>query len=89
MANDRNGGVKEQTADILAQIERRLAEAGSDKQHLISVSIWLEDINDFNEMNEAWDAWVDPHAKPVRATVQSLNAGEGALVEIMAHALLK
>jgi enamine deaminase RidA (YjgF/YER057c/UK114 family) len=89
MAKNRNGDVREQTADILAQIDKHLMEAGSDKHHLISVSIWLQDIADFDEMNVAWDAWIDPQAKPVRATVESRNAGDGALVEIMAQALVK
>ncbi len=33
--------VAEQTADILAQIDAHLAEAGTDKTKLLSANIWL------------------------------------------------
>jgi enamine deaminase RidA (YjgF/YER057c/UK114 family) len=48
--------VREQTADILAQIDELLAEAGTDKSNLLTANIWLTDISTFPEMNEAWSA---------------------------------
>lgn len=78
--------VKEQTADILAQIDAILKDAGTDKTMLLKVNIWLTDIDTWDEMNEAWDAWVVPGQVPARATVESRLAGPGYDVEIMVEA---
>lgn len=80
-------GVTAQTADILAQIDAILAEAGSDKSKILTANIWLRDISTFAEMNVAWTAWVDPKALPARATVEAKLAREDILVEIMVQAL--
>ena len=86
-AKDKSGGVAEQTADILAQIDHYLALAGTSKSKLVKVNVWLADVSTFAEMNSAWEAWVDPACPPARATVESRLAGSGSLVEIMAEAL--
>jgi enamine deaminase RidA (YjgF/YER057c/UK114 family) len=80
--------VKEQTADILAQIDETLKEAGSDKTKIVKANIWLTDIKKWAEMNEAWDAWVVPNQTPARATVESKLAAPGLDVEIMVEAAL-
>ena len=50
--------VADQTKEILAAIDRLLAEAGSDKTKILSATIYLADIATFAEMNAVWDAWV-------------------------------
>lgn len=80
------GGVRAQTADILAKIEARLAEAGSSKARILSIQIWLADIATFAEMNEVYDAWVDKANPPTRATVEAKLAAPEYLVEIAAIA---
>lgn len=87
-AADRSGGVREQTADILKQIDGYLAMAGTDKTRIVVANIWLKDIANFNEMNAAWEAWVDPAQPPARATVESRLAAENILVEIQVQALV-
>ena len=58
---------------ILAKIDTLLAAAGTDKSKLISAQIWVKDISQhFKPMNKVWCAWLDPKAKPVRATVEPL-----------------
>src|SRR5688572_7542555 len=74
--------VAEQTAAILARIDRLLAEAGTDKTKLLSANIWLVDIKAFDDMNKVWDAWVAPGCAPARATVESKLAAPQFLVEI-------
>jgi enamine deaminase RidA (YjgF/YER057c/UK114 family) len=69
----RGSGVDEQTRDILASIDRLLAQAGTDKSRLLSATIWLTDMSTFGQMNKAWEAWVVPGATPARATVLSPN----------------
>jgi enamine deaminase RidA (YjgF/YER057c/UK114 family) len=80
--------VKEQTKDILAQIDAVLKQAGSDKTKILKANIWLTDIKTWAEMNEAWDAWVKPGETPARATVESKLAGPGLDVEIMVEAAI-
>lgn len=77
-----------QTADILRQIDALLADAGTDKQHLLTVQIFLADLADFAAMNRAWDAWLDPAHKPARATVQARLANPAWRVEITGIAAL-
>ncbi|NJM28995.1 MAG: RidA family protein [Rhizobiales bacterium] len=78
--------VKEQTNDILAQIDAALKEAGTDKTMILKANIWLTDISTFAQMNEAWDAWVVAGQTPARATVESKLAAPGLDVEIMVEA---
>jgi enamine deaminase RidA (YjgF/YER057c/UK114 family) len=67
----RGGSVTAQTAEILASIDRLLAQAKTDKSRLLSANIWLTDMGTFSEMNRVWEGWVVPGAAPARATVVS------------------
>lgn len=78
--------VREQTTDILAQIDALLARLGSDKTRILKANIWLTDIGTIAEMNEVWDAWVVSGKTPARATVEAKLANPGYAVEIMVEA---
>jgi enamine deaminase RidA (YjgF/YER057c/UK114 family) len=84
--NARGAPVAEQTRDILATIDKLLAQAGTDKSKLLTANIWLADIATFKEMNQVWDAWVTPGNSPARACVQSKLAAPEYTVEIMVTA---
>lgn len=88
VADDTALDAEGQTADILRQIDALLAEAGTDKQHLLTVQIFLADLADFPGLNRAWDAWLDPAHKPARATVQAQLANPAWRVEITGIAAL-
>ncbi len=75
-------GVAEQTREILGIIDGILAEAGSDKTHLLSATIYLPDIATFAEMNAVWDDWVAKGHAPARATVEAKLAAPKYAVEI-------
>ena len=81
--NPKGKSVKEQTQDILGQIEGFLKKAGTDKSKLLSANIWITDMAEFAEMNAVWDAWVAPGHTPARATVEAKLAAPGYHVEIM------
>ena len=83
LADDYAGDIAEQTRQTLANIDRLLAEAGSDKSKILSATIWLADINDFGAMNSVWDAWVDTANPPARATGESRLASPDYKVEII------
>ncbi len=78
--------IRSQTADVLAQIDTRLAECGSDKAHLLRVQIYLTDIHDIGAMNEVWDAWVPAGHAPPRATVQAALADPAWKIEVVVTA---
>ena len=78
--------IRSQTADVLRQIDLRLAEAGSDKTRLLRVQIYLADIQDIGGMNEVWDAWVAAGSAPPRATVQAALADPAWRIEIVVTA---
>ena len=78
--------VGEQTADILAAVDKLLAEAGSDKTHILATTIYLADIKTFAEMNAVWDTWVAPGHTPARATVEAKLAAPQYTVEIVVTA---
>ena len=82
----RGASVTEQTRDILATIDKLLAQAGTDKSRLLTANIWLADIATFEQMNQVWDAWVDSGNTPARATVQAQLAHPDYKVEIMVTA---
>ena len=80
--------VAEQTRDCLAQVDRILAEAGTDKTRILSTQIWLADISTFAEMNAVWDTWVPQGHTPARATGEAKLAAPKYLVEIIVTAAL-
>ena len=80
--------IRSQTADVLRQIEQRLAEAGSNKTRILRTQIYLKDITDIAAMNEVWDAWVVAGSAPPRATVQAALADPSYLIEVVVTAAL-
>ncbi len=86
VADDTGLDVAGQTRQVLAAIDRLLAEAGSDKSRLLSAQIFLADMADFAAMNTVWEAWVVPGQTPARATVQAAMAKPDYRVEIVVTA---
>jgi enamine deaminase RidA (YjgF/YER057c/UK114 family) len=83
VADEAKGGpVAAQTKEILATIDRLLAEVGSDKTKILSATIYLADIATFAEMNAVWDAWVAAGHAPARATVEAKLVAPAYTVEI-------
>lgn len=75
--------VAEQTLDICGRIDELLAEAGTDRAHLLSAQIWLSDMRDYDEMNRVWNDWLPENCAPVRACVEARLAFPQFRVEIM------
>ncbi len=80
--------IEAQTAEVLAAIDKLLAECGSSKQHLLRVEIILADMADFPGMNKIWESWVVPGHTPPRATVQAQLAKPVWRVEMVVTAAL-
>ena len=88
VADDASLDAEGQTADILAQIDETLREAGTDKTRILKANIYLADIATIGEMNSVWDQWVVPDQTPARATVEAKLANPGWAVEIMIEAAI-
>ncbi|MGB3596865.1 MAG: RidA family protein [Pseudomonas neustonica] len=78
-----------QTQSTLKEIEALLAQAGTDKTRILSVTIYLKDIDaDFAAMNSAWDQWLPAGTAPARATVEAKLCEPEILVEMSVVAAL-
>lgn len=75
-----------QTREILAKIDKYLAEAGTDKTKLLSATIFVTDLNMKPEMDKVWKEWIDPSLLPTRATVGVADLGDTTLIEIVVTA---
>ncbi len=82
VAEDTTADITGQTQQVLAAIDRLLAEAGSDKTKILSTTIYIADLADFPAMNVVWDAWVVQGHTPPRATVEAKLARPAYRVEI-------
>ncbi len=84
----RGASVAEQTRDILAMIDRLLAEAGTNKTRLLTANIWLADIRRAEEMNQVWDEWVPEGSAPARSTVEGRPTSAEHAIKISVTASL-
>jgi len=83
LATDTSLGIQAQTQQTLALIDQLLAEAGTDKHHILSVMIFLKDITqDYAAMNEVWDAWCADTQAPPRTCVEAKLYRPEVLVEM-------
>lgn len=71
-----------QTREVLAGIDRLLAQAGSRNSRLLMVTIYLRDMADYAAMNAVWDAWLPAGCAPTRACVEARLAQPGYRVEM-------
>ena len=85
----RGDSVTRQTEQTLEKIDALLAEAGSDKDHILQAVIWLSDMAHFDEMNAVWDAWVNRGHEPARACGEARLASDALKVEIIVTAARK
>ena len=86
-AQDGTLDIQGQTRQVLEKIDGHLAKAGTDKTRMLSVQIWLKDIErDFAGMNEVWDAWVPAGAGPARASGEAKLGNPAMLVEMLVTA---
>jgi len=82
VCKDAKQGIKEQTESMLEKVDALLLQAGSDRKHILSATIYIADMQYFSEMNEVWDEWIPEGYAPARACVEASMAREALLVEI-------
>ena len=81
-----DGGVTEQTRQVLENLKAVLQAAGSSLEQVVKATVFLKQMADFAAMNEVYAEYLSD-AKPARSTVAVAELPRGALVEIEAVAL--
>jgi enamine deaminase RidA (YjgF/YER057c/UK114 family) len=89
IAEDASQDMVGQTNQVLASIDRLLAEAGTDKTRILMAQIIITDMRLFADLNKAWEAWVVAGHTPPRATIEAKLATPKHLVEIIVTAAQK
>lgn len=75
------GGIREQTRQVLENIGAVLEAAGSDPGKVTKVTVYLKNGTDFREMNEVYAAFFGDH-RPTRTAVVVGFVRDDILVEI-------
>jgi 2-iminobutanoate/2-iminopropanoate deaminase len=75
-----------QTTNAIGAIQKVVEEAGFQMKDIVSVTVYITDLNDVPQMNEVYKK-VMPDPKPARATVQVAGLIGGAKIEISAIAV--
>jgi enamine deaminase RidA (YjgF/YER057c/UK114 family) len=70
-------------------VDSLLEQAGSDRQHILSATVYIRDMKDFAQMNEVWDDWVIEGHSPARTCVEARLARPELLVEVSVIAAVK
>ena len=82
--DDLTADIETQTQQVLAHLDKVVADLGATKSDIASVQIWLANMADFQGMNAVWDAWVSADSPPARATGGTSLARPGMRVEMIA-----
>ena len=80
------GGVREQTAQVLRNLSKVLEAAGSSLARVVKTTVFLADMDDFAAMNETYAEFFTQEP-PARSTVQAARLPRDARVEIDVVAL--
>lgn len=75
-----------QAAQVLANLQAALTAAGSDKQRLLQVRVYVTDIAHWPAFNQLYAAWIGTH-RPARAVVPVPQLHFGLLIEVEGVAL--
>ena len=75
-----------QAAQVLANVDAALAAAGTTRERLVQMRVYVVDINDWPAFNTLYAAWIGAH-RPARAVVPVPMLHFGFKLEIEATAM--
>ena len=78
--------ITQQTKNAIGAVEKVVKEAGFQMTDIVSVTVYITDLNDVPKMNDVYKKLM-PDPKPARATVQVAGLIGGARIEISAIAV--
>lgn len=76
-----SGGIKEETKQVMNNLEAVLKTAGFSFEHIVKTSIFLSDMNHFSDVNEIYGSYFHSDF-PARETVAVLGLPKNVNVEI-------
>jgi enamine deaminase RidA (YjgF/YER057c/UK114 family) len=88
VAEDTSQDIVDQARQALARVQALLEKVGSGRLQILSVLIFLADMNDLAVVNAVWDDWVIGDESPARTVVQAKLSDPNAKIEIMVVAAL-
>ena len=77
-----NGGIKEQTHQVMKNLTDVLKGCGSSLNQVIFSRVYLINFNDFDKMNIVYASYFDKNKLPARTCIGVTGLAVGALVEI-------
>ena len=80
--------ITDQAKEMLSRVDKLLKEASTNRENMLSATVYLSDMKYFKEFNEVWDAWVVPGSPPARACVEARLALPGLFCEVSVVAAL-
>ena len=84
---DKTKDLPGQTIDMLAEIDKRLTEAGTDRTRIVKAEVVVTDHGRKAEFDAIWREWIPAGCGPVRSFVQSIMP-DGDQVEVIVTAVL-
>jgi 2-iminobutanoate/2-iminopropanoate deaminase len=76
-----DGGIKEQTKQVLINIENTLNEANFNLDDIVKTTVYITDLSNFKDMNEIYATFFTNNP-PARSTVQVSALPLNAMIEI-------
>ncbi len=80
--------IDEQTLQTLSNVELILKEAGSSKNEILQMRVYISDISLWDKVNIVYSKFFEDH-KPTRSIVPTRDLHFGCLIEIEATAIKK
>jgi reactive intermediate/imine deaminase len=78
-------GIEAQLKLVLAKLDHLLTHSGSDRNHVLSVRIYIPDVAYWGQVNDTYAEFFGAH-RPARCVVPSRELHYGCLVELEAVA---
>ena len=76
------GGVKEQTVQVMENLKAVLEEANSSFENVLKTTCYLSDMNNFVAFNEVYSQYFPAETAPARATIAVKTLPKNVLVEV-------
>ncbi|MCI8292612.1 MAG: RidA family protein [Hespellia sp.] len=81
------GSIEEQAHQVMKNIGEVLNEAGTDWDHVVKTTCFIDDMNNFAKFNEVYEGYFI--SKPARSCVEASKLPKNVMVEIEVIASMK
>lgn len=81
------GGIQEQTEQVIKNLIAVLGEAGATLDNVVKTTVFIKDMNDFAALNETYEKYFSA-SKPARSCVEVARLPKDVSVEIECIAVL-